>query len=433
MRADIIIPAEECSGYSIPELRVLLKKQHVIFGINEYRLREIATGKCAAGAQTVANGTPMVPGTPGRLEWFIDLSKAGTPRILDDGSVDLRDLQTHLNVAENHKLVRRIPPVPGKPGMTVFGTSTQPPTFDPVDIVAGKGTRYDENDRQLIRSAIEGAVVFDGRTIRVINSRIVKGDVDYATGNILFSGDVEIAGSVRAGFCIEAKGDVIISGNIEDARITAGGSVRVKGGAVGSGGGAIICKDSLSVHHASKFTLTAEKGVHIREDSLHCAIHTDGTVKARSIIGGTVKAFEVIAEHIGSSSEVRTTIDIARNARLVRERYDLLKRFGTLSASKAENLEKMYTLVRDGMDERGYIHSFEEQILATIKQTTLECIQTCRELQVRLEMIEQMEEGQGEATIIAGNIHPNTILMVGLEERMVKNQQRNVCIKAKRN
>lgn len=433
MRADIVIPAGGGSGYSVPDLRILLKNGHVSFGINESVLRGIAAGRCGTGAQTVANGTPMVPGTPGRLEWLIDLSKAGKPRILDDGSVDLRDLQTHLNVAENHKLVRIIPPEPGKPGMTVFGTTVLPPTPEPASITAGRGTRYDETDPQMICAAIEGAVTFDGRTIQVINHRIVRGDVDYATGNIVFNGDIEITGSVRAGFSVEAKGDVVIGGNIEDSRITAGGSVRVHGGAIGSGGGAIICKESLSVHHASKFNLTAEKSILIQEDSLHCTIHTDGTVKARSIVGGTVTAFEVVAEGIGCSSEVRTAIDVARNARLVRERYDLLKRFGTLSASKAEELEKMYTIVRDGMDDRGYIHSFEEQTLATIKHSTIECMQACREIQARLEKIDQMEEGQGEAVINAGIVYPNVILKVGLEERVVRSEQRNICLKAKKN
>ena len=125
-------------------------------------------------------------------------------------------------------------------------------------------------------------------------------------------------------------------------------------------------------------------------------------MSARSIVGGTVTAQDVLADSIGSESEVRTVIDIARKARLTRERYGLLKQYGILSAAKAREYEKMYQLVRDGMDEQGYLKSFEEQNLASIKDNTLESIRACRAIQARIEKIDRMEDARGEATVTAG-------------------------------
>ncbi len=425
MRAEITI--SDCSSRpTVQELLTLLRNQHVVFGIDQSLLKMIAKGVCAGGVQTVAIGKPARPGTPGRLEWCIDLSRTGKPRELADGRVNLRDLQTHCNVTRQQQLVRVFPPVSGEDGMTVFGTPVSPTPLEPLNFTLGKGTCRDENEPELIRAAIEGAVVFDGGTLQVVNRRVITGDVDYSTGNISFTGDMKIAGTVRAGFSVSVTGDLFIGGNVEDATVLSGGSVTVQGGASGSGNGTVKAADTITVHHVSQFLLHAEKAVQVEEDALHCTIHSDGPVRARSIVGGTVTAQEVFAEVIGSVAEIRTVIDIAGRARLSRERYDLLKRYGVVAAAKAQEFEKLYLLVRDGMDEDGYLKGFEEQILASMKDNTLESIRTCRTIQERIEKIDRMEETQGESLIVSGVVHPNTLLKVGLEERLVREMERNV-------
>lgn len=425
MRAEITIP-DFHSRPTVQELVTQLRNQHVVFGIDQSLLKMIAKGACAGGVHTVATGKPARPGIPGRLEWCIDLSHAGKPRELADGRVNLRDLQTHCNVTRQQQLVRAIAPVLGEAGMTVFGTPIPSAPLEPLNFIAGKGTCRDENEPELIRSAIEGAVVFDGRTLQVVNSRVITGDVDYSTGNISFTGDMKITGTVRAGFSVEVTGDIYIGGNVEDAAVLSGGSVTIQGGASGSGNGTVKAVESITVHHVSQFLLHAEKSVRVEEDALHCTIHSDGTVRARSIVGGAVTAQEVFAEVIGSVAEVRTGIDIAGKERLSRERYDLLKRYGVVAAAKAHEFEKMYLLVRDGMDDDGYLNGFEEQTLASMKDNTLESIRTCRTIQERIENIDRMEETLGDALIVAGVIHPNTLLKVGMEERLVREKERNV-------
>ncbi|MBN1757678.1 MAG: DUF342 domain-containing protein [Chitinispirillaceae bacterium] len=432
MLAELVISYEDGVVPTLPQLLTLLKARKIVSGINQAVLMKIASGKCDDGTYAVAAGIPSIPGTPGKLEWFIDLSKAGKPRELEDGRVNLRDLQTDCNVGNGQKLVRVIQPVPGIPGKTVFGTAVPPPPLPRLNFVAGKGTHTDENEPDIVLAAIEGAVMFDGTTLQVVNSRVINGDVDYGTGNVTFHGDVKITGSVRAGFSVRVTGDAFIDGDVEETEVNSGGSVTILGGANGSGSGTIRAEETISVHHASQFTLNAEKEVSIREDALHCTILSDGMVTAKSIVGGSVTAQGVTADCIGSAAEVKTIIDVARKVRLTRERYDLLKRYGILAAGKAQEIETMYELVRNGMDDHGYLKSFDEQNLASLKDNTLESIKACRAIQERIEKIDRIEESQGEATVNAGRIYPNTQIKIGLEERLVRSEERNIRLKSGR-
>ncbi|MBN1306272.1 MAG: DUF342 domain-containing protein [Chitinispirillaceae bacterium] len=412
--------------FAVRELHALLEERKIVFGIDEEALERIASG-ALRGRVAVAIGKPAEPGVPGRLEWFIDLSKVGKPRELEDGSVNLRDLQFDLNVRKGDSLVRHIAPVPGKPGSTVFGTPVFSPPPADVVITVGKGTDHDANDPACIVATIDGAVTFNGHLIEVHNRKVIKGDINYETGNVYFNGDLEIAGSVRAGFSVSASGDIVIGGNVEDAEITSGGSVIVQGGVTGSGSGRITCSGFLRVHHAAQFAFSADKEVIIKEDALHCTIMSEETVTAKAIVGGSISAFAISVEIAGSAAETRTILDVARTARLRRERYDLLKRFGSLTVQRADHYEKMFFLVRDGMDEKGFLRYGDMQTLALLKDTTLESITSTERIRERIEKIDELENmRQGDSTVSIGIAYPNTVIRIGSEERLLKEEKRNL-------
>ncbi|MBN1575812.1 MAG: DUF342 domain-containing protein [Chitinispirillaceae bacterium] len=431
-RACFIVAGGSTRIVTMQELLALLKQRKVVFGVDRDALQQIVAG-ARSGRVPVAVGNPPEHGTPGRLEWYIDLSKVGKPREFEDGSVNLRDLQIDLNVRKGDRLVRRIAPVPGKPGTTIFGTPAYPPPIEDVLITLGKGTDHEVNDPECIVAAIDGAVTFSGQLIEVHNRKVIQGDINYATGNVFFNGDLEITGTIRAGFSVSASGDIKINGNVEDAEIKSSGSVIIQGGVTGSGSGTITCSGLLRVHHAAQFTFSADKDVVIKEDALHCTIVSEGTLTAKAIIGGSTSAFSIAVEIAGSAAETRTVLDVARTDQLKRERYNLLKHFGALMAQRAGHYEKMFSLVRDGMNEKGFLPYNDLQALELLKDTTLESIKTAERVQARIEKIDELEtKQQGDSTVSIGIAYPNTVIRIGNEERLIKNEQRNIFLTAPR-
>ena len=80
----------------------------------------------------------------------------------------------------------------------------------------------------------EGAVKAREYTVSVQPVAQISGDVGADTGNIDFQGNVEIQGSVTAGFRVSATSDVTIAGGVEaGARVEAGGNLTVQLGIMG--------------------------------------------------------------------------------------------------------------------------------------------------------------------------------------------------------
>jgi uncharacterized protein (DUF342 family) len=131
-----------------------------------------------------------------------------------DGSVDFHAVTSNLSVNEGDVLARRRPPVPGTPGVDVLGAAI--PVTPAVDRLlgpmAGKGTEVKGDELVAVRA---GRPVFSGTKVEVLPVFDVKGDVNYAVGNIRFNGDVTISGDVHPGFTIEAEGSVTIRGIVE--------------------------------------------------------------------------------------------------------------------------------------------------------------------------------------------------------------------------
>ncbi|MCX7725244.1 MAG: FapA family protein [Chitinispirillaceae bacterium] len=403
-----------------------LRSKRIVYGINENIVDKIVSGKCKGKRVPVANGEPMIQTVQPKIEWFIDLSKVGKPKILENGRVDLRELQKDYNVAKGTKLVRCVPGVLGKAGMTVFGTVIQPQELKEVKIFAGKGTVPDPDDPYGIIADIDGAVIFDGYTVEVHNNKVIESDIDYSTGNISFNGDIKIKGTVRSGFSVSARGDIYIIGDVEDAEIKGDGSVIIEGGAMGAGNGTIVAGGSIIVHHVSKFSLSAQKDIIIKEDALHCNISSFGDVKAKSIIGGNVCAFTITAETAGSSVETRTVLDITRKAQLNKEKYTFLKQFGELSKEKTILYNKLYTFVKEKMDDNGLIAKEDLEELNFTKKMITEIIESAAKIQLKLEEINKVENEKkliGEIRI--NHIYPNVIIKVDNEEKLLKKEERN--------
>lgn len=423
------IPKEGGGPQTTDELRTFLKKHHVVFGMKEELFAPIVQGALNGQRLVIAHGTSVIKGEPGRVKLLVDLSVVGKPRELADGRVDLRDLQIDVNVQQGCKLVRRIPAVQGSAGMSVSGFKVFPIEVEDALLVTGYGTRWSEEEPDTIVAAVDGAVVFDGTTIEVRNCKVISGDVDYATGNVTFSGDLKITGTVRSGFSVEASGDILIRGDVEDARVQGEGAVVILGGAIGSSNGTITCTGSLAVRHVAYFSIYAGKDIQVKEDILHSTVVSGGGVTAKSILGGEVTAFSIMAAVVGSSAEIRTILDIGRKEQLRKEHYQLFKKLGTETTRQVSLREEMYQVVATGMDASGLLSENEITTLDSFKHNTLQSIQNSRKIQKRIEEIEVLENvNKVDSVISAHVINPNTVVKVGKEERLIMEVQNNITI-----
>lgn len=275
----VVTPAK--GGHVIAEADVLaaLLEHGIVYGVHEASIRQaLALGTRATAV--VAQGTPFTPGTPVRFESLLDALKTREQEDDENAPIDYRELGNLTLVAPGTPLMRRIPPVQGKPGLNVMGEAVEPPQMADTPFAPNlTGVALDEEDPNLLRAANAGSPMVVPQGV-LVNSLVEVDAVDLNTGNINFDGTLRVRGDITSGMEVRVSGDVVVNGTIEAALVHAGGNVSVNGGIIGL---AEIVKDARGA--------AATPGASIRT----AQITAGGSVKARFIENAHVNADKNIA------------------------------------------------------------------------------------------------------------------------------------------
>lgn len=422
------IPSESVAFPNAVELRHELSRLGVVCGINENILLNLSNCDIQNGFIEIAKGVAPIDGVPGRIEMLIDISGVGKPKELQDGRVDHHEIGTVINVKKGTPLARKIPPEEGVDGRNVFGKPVS--ASPPIDILlrSGSGTCISSDNSNLLIADVDGALSIGPEgIIEVKNYRIIESDIDYSTGNINFSGDLFIRGSVRAGFFVEVNGNLHIQGNVEDTKIIVNGDIKVEGGAVGAGTGLIKSTGTINVRHIENFFIESGCDVNISEDCLHSTITSDGKIKCKSIIGSSITAFIVECECIGSSAEAKTIIDIGRMNALKEEYTRLVKQKSQILEEIERSKIQMFEFVRDSMGEDGKLSLQNENKLELLKDNTIKYKKLSNIISKRIDALNRREESIGNrAGVYAKRVFPNTMIKIGNSEHQIYEILNNV-------
>ncbi|KMQ51604.1 hypothetical protein CHISP_1361 [Chitinispirillum alkaliphilum] len=427
MSAQILIP-RKMKGIKSSEVVQFLNNRGVVHGVDEKIIKNILTGCIYDRYVEIAKGDPPRAGKPARIEFLVDFSAVGRPQELESGKVDLKSLRLIINVKKGAPLAKRVPPVPGTDGLTVFGKTIPAAPVKDVALKYGAGTVKSENDSNLLLSSADGYLSIEHGVIEVKRQKEINGDIDYKTGNIAITGDLRVNGTLKAGFKIETSGSVLVEGEVEGGEIKCGGSIEIKGGAAGAGSGVLECKGDLKVRYLSGFTVRVGGDCTVLEHILHSSISALGMVRATTVVGGNVQAASGIdAKTIGSSAETRTVLDIENKIKWTKElentRKELTEVLNGLSAKKTE----LYGFVRDFMNELGILAEEEHKTrYEMLKYEVTQGDKKARILGKRSMALEELILKSKNPMIRASKVYPRVLIRMGCKEREIKDICRNI-------
>lgn len=211
-----------------------LRERGIVYGVLTHEI-EAAVAAGEVSDRLIARGIPHEPGTDAELVSLIPQMHDRQPEPLDSDIVDYRNRGDIVSVRAGDPLMRRIPPVPGKPGVNLMGKEVPPPPTKDIQFAQNlEGTRCAPDDPDLLMAAIDGQPVLVANGV-VVEPVIKMKTVDLSTGNISFKGSIDIAGDVTLGMTVRATGDITIGGVVEGAAVEAEGNIVVKGGIIGQG------------------------------------------------------------------------------------------------------------------------------------------------------------------------------------------------------
>lgn len=276
----------------------------------------------------VASGTPARQGDAGRADYeFGTEAEEHDFRILPDGRIDYKNSTSIVMAEKDDLLATIVDPQNGIPGVNVLGETVAASDGSAAFLTAGNGVKVSDDGKQFFAET-KGNVVLNGTVLEVVKTYAVSGDVDYTTGNIHFNGTVLINGNVREGFEIEAEGDIMVSKNVESARLKAGRDVVVKRGIQGKGKGLVAAGRDIRASYAQNARLEAQGNVYIENSAINSHIFTSKYLKMQEkrgvVIGGEVCAQRGIdVKMLGSENGVKTYVDVGTDYLVVKKIAEL--------------------------------------------------------------------------------------------------------------
>ncbi len=330
------------------------------------------------------------------IEKFFEIDKS-IGKMDDQGKIDFKERNLYTSVDGDALLAVKVLPVRGKPGLNLYGNPVLARMPKDVILKNGPGTRVEKTEEELkIFSFEEGILEFNHSIISVFPKIIIMGDVCYETGNIESKANVEISGSVLAGFNVKSEKNIFIKGNVEDhCVIESKGDLSVIGGITGESTkisciGAMTAKYIESCYVSCCGQLTVQR--FIRGATIDCRNniivfgHGINLNERGAIVDAEIKVTKkLLVPVIGSDAGLKTTIHIAHDEQL-QKKIDHQK----------EACEKIENMIQELNDQFTFditaptIYDEMQAMTSDIKERVIQALREKNKLEKQLEMMRKI-------------------------------------------
>ncbi|MCR5474385.1 MAG: FapA family protein [Lachnospiraceae bacterium] len=303
---------------TVSDIKSTLKLMGVNRGVDDKAIEAYLADRHYCTDYVLARGLEPTQGEDAVIEYFFNTNPNLKPKLNEDGSVDFHTLSAISIVNAGDKLAQLTREVPGQPGYNVTGDILPPREVKKLTLKFGRNIELSE-DELSIKSLVNGhASLVEGKVF--VSDVYQVSDVDTATGDIDYAGNVCVLGNVKTGFSVKADGNVEVRGVVENAMIEATGNVTIARGMNGMGKGTINAGGNVISKFIENSNVTCGGYVH-SEAILHSNIICKGDVtvtgKKGFITGGSVKTpATVSAKIIGSTMGVNTDIEVGTDPKL---------------------------------------------------------------------------------------------------------------------
>lgn len=332
-------PSKGGSDITEKEIRDELGKKGIVYGIDEEMVKVIAERKLYFKLICIAKGIPMKESVDGEVIYIIPIENDMSLLENEDGTVNYKELNLIKSVKKGDKICEIINPVDGTNGINIYGKEIIARKGRKVHIPKGKNTKISD-DGKYLEAAMDGHISFVNGVYNIQNLITIDGDVDVTTGNITFTGDVMIKGSIREGFSVKADGSIRVMGNVETGTtVISQSNITVDGGINGGPRGFIEAKGIIKTKYIENCRVRAGSKIDT-EVIIDSEIECDDTLRVmqgRGIIRGGKLTIgkQIEARVIGNEKNLSCSTEIVLGLmpNLVREREQIRKQIIELSTA----------------------------------------------------------------------------------------------------
>ncbi len=436
----VIFPTKFLKIPSYKDIEEILQRRQIISIVDkseiEEKLASIDINNPKVTRLEVARGKEPENGYD---EYYIPLlsieKKAG--KVLQDGRMDFKEVGSIIEVTRDQEILRRIPKEKPVDGYTIFGEKIEAIVENREGYQIGENLVKSPHDENIFLSAINGCLNVDGKRIGVSPYAIIRGNIDYESGNIDFNGSVHVKESVLPGFSVKARGNIVVDGVVDDAILEAGGDITVKQGITGKGNGRITAGGKIKTNYILNTVLESEKEIEVEDSIINSTVFSNDkvVVSARhgKIIGGNITArHEIIVNTVGNPQGTPTVLYVGKSLLVERELIAIKREMDVYRANVEETIRKIKASFGESLFEnpKEFVSKLpavkQKNCLLLLKDLT-ENNKKLKELAEKWKTAEEKNKFEREpVVIVTDTVFPGTIINIKKRRREIDQILKNV-------
>ncbi|TFG85072.1 MAG: DUF342 domain-containing protein [Spirochaetales bacterium] len=299
------------SEYAAELLARLGLNYGVIWDELSERILEANTERRVIHGVIIARGSPPVAERPEHIIPRHELIPGFSPVPDEEQKVDWKSRKPYSIVkmndivatVENHRA--------GVFGSNVYGKSLPYGKESPEGFTLGKNV---ERRDDAIVALVDGRLGIEGSRIFVDEVLVVKGDVDYRIGHIMFPGDVLIEGGVCAGFKVYSGGSISIKDTMDAFDVSARKDLLCAQGIIGKEQGLVRVGGTLKAKFVENARCAVRGDADISGSVVGSRLYVLGRLnmgdKGRIVGGETYATHGITCGWIGGSTRPVTHVSV---------------------------------------------------------------------------------------------------------------------------
>lgn len=256
-------------------------------------------------------------------EILFKLKDTGSASLDEKGRVNLKDFSCFKEVSKGDVLLKKSIVSPPIDGYTVYGDTLKAKPGKDIPIIIKENVAEKLIENEIIYTAeIDGVYKEDKNSVTVTEELIIEGDAGVKTGNIHYSRDIVIKGSICYGYEINCGGNLRVENDIEDkVTVYCDGNLFVKNGIFGDQT-VISVEGNLEAGFIQDSNCHVQGNILIHSSILHSQVTANGEIVVEgnnvdkdkaSIIGGSIMTMKGLRTHSLGSIYSKTVINCGYN------------------------------------------------------------------------------------------------------------------------
>lgn len=395
------------------EIYERLSRLNIVEGIDRGLIAETVKGMKAVEVLEIARGVPHVHGKDAALSYHINFEGKAKPAVLEDGTVDFKNMLQSAAVTKGMCLATKTPVQPGSDGLTVTGKVIKHRPGKDLSFKFGENVVASEDGLMLFAAEDGIAKMTNGRlsVLRVIE----LSEVGPESGNIYFGGDVHVRENVLDGYTIHCDGDLTIDGVVEGCTLKVKGNLVVGKGILGHGMSDIVVGGSLVAKFIENATVYVKGEIETGE-IINSKVLCDSKILVKGkkglIIGGEITSkYMIEANHIGSRLGVLTTINLGVDATVIEELKALKETVQELKILEQRLMARLPVLKDNVLrqPEVGVHEDMLQQYEESLRSTQMDLEEKQQRLEQLMEALKKVNQGK----VKINSIFPDTVVRIG--------------------